>query len=227
MTVHLHRDLDVLHRDLLSMCAKVEEMVRSAVNLLIEHDYAEASGFAARDKAIDDAEVELEETCLRLLALHQPVAVDLRRLTAVMKISGELERVADLSVNIAERSLGVADAVDLRKPDGIVDMATVAIDMLHESIDAYVGLDAVAAREVRSRDDLVDRMNVEVIDSVVALMHAHPADLDALLHLFSATRQIERVADHATNIAEDVVYLVEGEIIRHQPRLAVGSEADG
>ena len=220
MTIHLHRDLDALHRDLLSMCATVEEMVRAAVNLLVEFDYPAAADFARRDETIDEAEVAIEENCLKLLALHQPVAVDLRRLTAVMKISGELERVADLSVNIAERSLGVAEASDLQKPDGIVEMATVAIDMLHESIDAYVALDADAARTIRNRDADVDRMNVEVIDAIVRLMHAHPADLDALLHLFSATRQIERVADHATNIAEDVVYLVEGEIIRHQPLFA-------
>ena len=219
MTVHLHHDLDELHRDLLGMCARVEEMVRDAVDLLADFDHSKAAAFPERDSEIDAAEVALEENCLKLLALHQPVAVDLRRLTAVMKISGELERVADLSVNIAERSVGVNEAADLLVPDQIVDMATVAIDMLRESIDAYVGWDSASARNVRARDDRVDELNVVVIDRIRERMHAGSANLDALLHLFSATRQIERVADHATNIAEDVVYLVEGEIIRHQPRL--------
>ena len=221
MTVHLHHDLDELHRDLLGTCARVEEMVRDAVELLVTFNYDAASVFSERDREIDKAEVALEENCLKLLALHQPVAVDLRRLTAVMKISGELERVADLSVNIAERSVGVAEAADLMVPDQIVDMATVAIDMLHEAIDAYVEWDAEKARIVRARDDQVDALNVDVIERIREKMHATPADLDALLHLFSATRQIERVADHATNIAEDVVYLVEGEIIRHQPRSVI------
>ena len=218
MTVHLHHDLHELHRDLLAMCAQVEEMVRDAVELLVHFDHRAAAAFADRDREIDEAEVRLEESCLKLLALHQPVAVDLRRLTAVMKISAELERVADLSVNIAERSVGVNEAADLHVPETIVDMATVAIDMLHEAIDAYVELDSVKARRIRLRDDDVDDLNVRVIDKIRKRMHAQPADLDALLHLFSATRQIERVADHATNIAEDVVYLVDGEIIRHQPR---------
>ena len=222
MTVHLHHDLDELHRELLATCAKVEDMVRAAAELLVEFDYEAAAEFADRDRAIDQAEVAIEESCLKLLALHQPVAVDLRRLTAVMKISGELERVADLSVNIAERSIGVAEATDLQVPDQIVDMATIAIDMLHESIDAYVAWDSARARTIRARDDRVDELNVAVIDRIRRKMHSQPADLDPLLHLFSATRQIERVADHATNIAEDVVYLVEGEIIRHQPRLPVG-----
>ena len=223
MTVHLHHDLEALHRELLGTCARVEEMVRDAVELLVKFDHASAVAFPDRDREIDQIEVGIEESCLKLLALHQPVAVDLRRITAVMKITGELERVADLPVNIAERSVGVNEAADLHVPDQIVDMATVAIDMLHEAIDAYVELDPEKARLLRARDDQVDELNVDVIDRIREKMHAQPSDLDALLHLFSATRQIERVADHATNIAEDVVYLVEGEIIRHQPREIAGA----
>jgi phosphate transport system protein len=219
MSIHLQSDLQELHKDLLQMCAMVEDMIHRAVDQLAAPDVAEAKALIEEDNKIDRWDVRIEDSCLKLLALHQPVAIDLRRITTVLKISGELERVADLAVNIAERALGLADAAEVVVPDQLKDMAHEAVYMLHRSIDAYVDLDSQKARAVIVDDDQIDASNQQIIEQLIELMHRHPDRLDALLHLFSAVRQVERVADHASNIAEDVVYLVEGRIIRHARKL--------
>jgi len=217
MTVHLKHDLDALHRDLLSMCGKVEEMVHHAVDCLSAPDVDNARALAREDNEIDAWDVRIEENCLRTLALHQPVAIDLRRITTVMKIVAELERVADLAVHIAERACSLIGATPVVVPDKLKQMAEMAVEMLHSSIDAYVQLNSRLARDVCARDDVVDVLNRDVIDELQDVMATSASQVPAALHLFSASRHIERVADHATNIAEDVVYLVEGEIIRHRP----------
>lgn len=216
MTVHLKSDLDMLHRDILSMCAAVEEMIHEAVDSLSDPSNERAKELASKDDEIDQRDVQIEENCLKSLALHQPVAIDLRRITTMMKISAELERVADLGVHIAERACGMSSFARLEVPDKLKQMARIAIDMLHRSIDAYVELDTKLARDVCAEDDAVDELNREVIEMLQRVMQSSPESIEAALHLFSASRHIERVADHATNIAEDVVYLVEGEIIRHR-----------
>ena len=219
MSIHLQTDLQDLHKDLLSMCAMVEDMIHRAVDQLASPSLAEARAIVAEDNKIDRWDVRIEDSCLKLLALHQPVAIDLRRITTVLKISGELERVADLAVNISERASGLLDAPEVSVPDQLKEMAKNAVDMLHRSIDAYVDLDSAKARQVIIDDDQIDEANQEIIDRLIEMMHRQPDRLDALLHLFSAVRQVERVADHASNIAEDVVYLVEGKIIRHARQL--------
>jgi phosphate transport system protein len=215
MSLHLTRDLEALHKDLLSMSAAVEEMIHRAVAQLGEPDYEQADALAREDDVIDEWDVRIENSCLKILALHQPVAVDLRRITTVMKITAQLERIADLAVNIAERACGLIAAPEVTIPDKLKTMATQAVDMLHRAIDSYVASDVEKAWEICRQDDAVDRLNREVIDSLIQQMHQRPDRVESLLHLFSASRQVERVADHATNIAEDVVYLVEGTIIRH------------
>ncbi len=215
MTIHLIRDLESLHRDVLSMCTNVEEIIHKAVDELGQTDHRLAEELRRQDDEIDRWDVKIEEECLKLLALHQPVAVDLRRIAAVLKITGELERVADLGVHIAERAEALVDSPGLHVPDRLKQMAQVALDMLHRSIDAYVQLDSKVARNVIKEDDLVDEMNREIINELVETMKRFPELIDPAMHLFSASRHIERIADHATNIAEDVVYLVEGAIIRH------------
>ena len=137
MSAHLQIDLNDLHRDLLSMCAKVEDLIHRAVAQLSHPSMADARALTEQDNEIDRWDVQIEDKCLKILALHQPVAIDLRRITTVLKISGELERVADLAVNIVERAIGLLDAPDLQIPDKLVDMAQAAVDMLHRSIDAY------------------------------------------------------------------------------------------
>ena len=197
------------------MSAAVEAMIHKAVRQLHEPNYQQAVSLADDDDAIDDWDIQIEEKCLKLLALHQPVASDLRRITTVMKIIAQLERIADLAVNIGERACGLIAAPEVTIPDRLKDMAKMATDMLNEAIDSYVDSDANKATELCKRDELVDEMNREIIQSLIHQMQQQPDRLESLLHLFSASRQIERVADHATNIAEDVVYLVEGTIIRH------------
>lgn len=215
MAIHMRRDLENLHRELLSMCSMVEELIHKAVDALCDPANSPGELLAEADLDIDRKDVQIEEECLKILALHQPVANDLRRTMAVVKMTGELERVADLGVNIAERAAGIALSTDMPLPDDIREMSRLALDMLHRSIDAFVEQDADAARQVCIDDDAVDRLNDKLIQQIKVTMQ-EPRLVEPALHLFSATRQLERVADHATNIAEDVVYMVEGEIIRHQ-----------
>lgn len=226
MSIHLIRDLDALHRLLLEMCARVEDLIHAAVETLHHPDYERAREILEHDHEIDQLDVEIEEECLKLLALHQPVAIDLRRITTVMKISAELERVADLGCNIAERALGIVGCHELAVPENLKEMSRQALEMLHQSIDAYVHLDVRQARKVCLMDESVDRLNREIITELTEIMRNRPDLIEGCVHLFSASRQIERVADHATNIAEDVVYLVQGEIIRHRNRMELEAAAD-
>ncbi|WP_437188504.1 phosphate signaling complex protein PhoU [Planctomicrobium sp. SH668] len=212
-------DLSELHRDLLSMCARVEDMIHRAVGQLSKPDFDETRKLISEDSEIDRWDVRIEDSCLKILALYQPVAIDLRRITSVMKISGELERVADLACNIAERAAGLLNLPPVVVPDDFTEMAERAVNMLHRSIDAYVDLNTDLARGVCEEDEQIDEMNRGVIAHLIERMHQSPTQLDALLNLFSAVRQVERVADHATNIAEDVIYLIEGRIIRHTRKL--------
>jgi phosphate transport system protein len=223
MSIHLVRDMETLHRNILSMCAMVEDLVHRAVAELDRPDAELTHELVTRDNEIDRREVQLEEDCLKILALHQPVAVDLRRIATVMKITAELERVADLGVNISERAAGLAAGPEIAIPDKLHYMAQTALDMLHRSIDSYVEMDSVLARKVCEQDDVVDQFNREIITELIQVMHASPNLIEPAMYLFSAARHVERVADHATNIAEQVVYLVEGEIIRHRSELPHGS----
>lgn len=216
MSTHLTRDLGVLHRNLLSMCATVEELVHKAVDELADPNVERAKELAKQDDEVDRFDVSIEEECLKILALHQPVATDLRRITTVLKISAELERVADISVHIAERACSLVNQPGIEVPEKLKEMAHRAVEMLHKAIDAYVGLDSQLARNIVESDNVVDELNREIIYDLMATMQHHPELIEPAMSLFSATRHIERVADHATNIAEDVVYLVEGEIIRHR-----------
>lgn len=226
MSIHLTRDLASLHRMVLGMCARVEEMIHASVEALHTPDYERAKQITTWDDEIDRMDVEIEEECLKLLALHQPVAIDLRRITSVMKISAELERVADLGVSIAERACGIVSSPEIAVPDNLKDMSRQALDMLHRALDAYVHLDVRLARQVCLDDEVVDQLNREIISELTNLMKRKPELIEPAMHLFSASRQIERIADHATNIAEDVVYLVQGEIIRHRNRVRIGNDAD-
>jgi len=216
MSIHLNRDLESLQQHIMSMCAVVEEVVHRAVDELGRPDVEVSQEIVDRDDEIDQWDVRIEEECLKILALHQPVADNLRRVAAVMKIAWELERVADVAVNIAERAAGLAGAPEVAIPDKLHHMAQVALDMLRLSLDAFVAQDSRLAREVCGQDDVVDALNREIIDELLELMKRSPDLVEPALQLFSASRHVERVADHATNIAEDVVYLVEGEIIRHR-----------
>ncbi|HQX49885.1 MAG TPA: phosphate signaling complex protein PhoU [Planctomycetaceae bacterium] len=215
MTIHFVHEMERLHRDILSMCSTVEELINDAVDGLKDGRSELAEELSARDHEVDRWDIRIEEECLKILALYHPVANDLRRVTVVMKITADLERVADLAVSIAERSACLAEFGKFPMPGRLGEMTREALSMLHDSIDAFVEQNAVAARRICERDDLVDRLNSELIKEVVDVMKERPDLIEPGLHLFSVIRHVERVADHATNIAEDVVYLVEGAIIRH------------
>lgn len=215
MSNHFFKELEGLHRDIVKMCSMVEENISEAVNGLQRRASGLDKELILRDRDVNELDVRIEEECLKILALYHPVANDLRRITAVLKIIGELERVGDLAVNIAERADSLAMYSHFPMPPRLGEMGRDALQMLHSSIDSYLEGDAQKARQVCKNDDIVDALNVELLQQLKQDMMDHPDRLDPGMHLFSAIRQIERVADHATNIAEDVVYLIEGEIIRH------------
>lgn len=219
MTIHFIREMDRLHRDILSMCSTAEEMIQDALVCLRPGHEELAGEIASRDREVNEWDVRIEEECLKILALYHPVANDLRRVTVVLKIAQELERVADLSVSISQRAQDLAALDTFPTPPRLAEMARSSLGMLRDSIDAFVEQNTQQAREVCRSDDIIDQLNVELIAEIVASMKQYPDRIDAGMHLFSVVRHLERVADHATNIAEDVVYLVEGAIVRH-PRLA-------
>lgn len=216
MNMHLRREIESLKRRILSLSAVVEQRVREAVKSVEERDAELARIVIDGDPDIDRVEVEVEEECLKILALHQPVAADLRFIVAVLKINNDLERIGDLAVNIAERAAYLA-AYD--RPGVLLDfpgMAAKGQEMLRESLDALVNLDADLARRVCAEDDQVDAINRQMYDQVKQEIRTRPQALGPLIHLLSISRHIERIADLATNIGEDVIYMVEGEIVRHR-----------
>ena len=217
MSKHLERDLDNLQRDLLQLAASVEDAIHKAIHALQDRDTVLAEEVIEGDKQIDRDENHVEEECLKILALHQPVAVDLRRIAVAMKINAELERMADLAEDIAERAERLAELPKIPLPGKLQRMTDLTVSMVRQSLDAFVHLDARLARTVCRLDDEVDRYNASIIEELIRLMESAPDMVEPGLSLFSAVRHLERIADHATNIAEDVVYLVEGEIIRHRP----------
>ncbi|MFM7846396.1 MAG: phosphate signaling complex protein PhoU [Planctomycetota bacterium] len=215
---HLQHDLEKLQRQLLNMSGQVEEMIDQATRALAERREEWAEQVVAADAEVDQQEVHIEEECLKILALHQPVAVDLRRIATVLKANGDLERIADLAVSIAERAQAIADSPEFPIPEQLTPMVALATQMVRGSMDAFVNLDAAAARRILKLDEHVDQHNRDIIAELQLLMQQEPLLVSPALHCFSATRHIERIADHATNIAEDVIYLVEGDIIRHSRR---------
>ena len=216
MTKHLHRDLEAVHQEILSLSAMVEGMIDQATTALLDRKHDIATTVIASDEKVDRREVRIEEDCLKILALHQPVAIDLRRIATVMKVNNDLERIADLAVNIAERALALDNFLQFPVPQKLKSMVSMSTQMVRNALDAFVVLDASAARSVLSMDDAIDELNLEIIRELQSLIQQQPDLVVPALHCFSASRHIERIGDHATNIAEDVIYLVEGDIVRHQ-----------
>ena len=216
MPVHLHREIENLKKEILTVGAIAEQSVREATRAIEHRDEALARSVIEKDITLDQMEVEVEESCLKILALHQPVATDLRFIVAVLKINNDLERVGDLAVNIAERALFLASQPEVNIEFDFMTMAVKTQEMLKKSLDALVNLDARLARKVCGCDDEIDAMNRQMYLIVQEAINAHPDQVEALIHLLSASRHLERIADHATNIAEDVIYMIEGEIVRHK-----------
>lgn len=215
MSKHLERDLEALEREVLDQSSRVEEMIAKACQALLERRNDIATKVTESELEINAREVKIEEECLKILALHQPVAIDLRRTATVLKINTELERIADLTVNIAERTICLAEFPQFEIPAKLERMFVRASEMVHDALDAFVDQDVETARDICRRDDEVDDFNRQVIDDLLDVMRTRSDLVEAALHFFSVCRHVERIGDCATNIAEDVLYLVEGEIARH------------
>jgi phosphate transport system protein len=213
----MQQEIERLKKKILGQAAVVEEVVGRAVNALHERDEAAARAIIDGDERIDRMEVEVEEDCLKILALYQPVATDLRFVITVLKINNDIERVGDLASNIARRALFLCARPPLEVPFDFDDMRTKSLAMLRDSLDSLMRLDADKARAVRAQDDVVDAAKREMQAWFIQAMQRTPADIEPLLSYLGISRHLERLADYATNIAEDVIYLVEGEIVRHTP----------
>jgi phosphate transport system protein len=193
---------------------------------LRERNAALAQEVIAGDDLIDQEENKLHQECLRLLALHQPVASDLRRVAAVLSITTDLERMGDLALSVASRAVALTCLPPLTVSARLEVMAGLTTSMLRQSLDAFVHLDARQARAVCRLDDEVDRLHADLIRELIQAMKARPEAVEPGLSLFSAVRQLERIADHATNVAEEAIYLIEGEIVRHHPEAIRQKEGD-
>jgi phosphate transport system protein len=190
--------------------------VRRSIRALLDRRIELAERVIDGDDEIDRREVELEEECLKVLALHNPVASDLRFIVACLKIENDLERIADLAANIAERSVSFSTRSVIPVPNRIREMVENCARMLRQSIESFVRGDAQLARRICEEDTQIDRANRLIIQELIEAMHSDPTCIDQAVELISVSKNLERIGDHATNIAEDVVYLVEGDIIRHQ-----------
>jgi phosphate transport system protein len=216
MTKHIERQIDGLKQKILYVGTLVEEAIAKAISALVNRDAILAEKIIANDAVIDRMEVEVEEECLKILALYQPVAADLRFVVATLKINNDLERMGDLARNIAKRVAFIAKAEPIDVPIDFRGMATQAQHMVKQSLDALVNADAQLARQVRIEDDGVDEARQRIRQQVLQGIRRSPEKTEYLLKLNSVSKHLERLADMATNVAEDVIYMVEGEIVRHQ-----------
>jgi phosphate transport system protein len=216
MALHLRREIENLKKEILALGAMVESAVQEATAAIAERDEAMARRVIDNDIQIDEMELQVEEGCLKVLALHQPVAIDLRFIIAVLKINNNLERVGDLAVNIAERAAFLATQPPVSVSLDFQTMVRKAQAMLKKSIDALVNLSVSQAREVLAGDDEIDAMNRQMYVVIQQAIGVRLEQTESLIHLLSASRHLERIADHATNIAEDVIYMIEGTIVRHK-----------
>ncbi len=212
--MQLRQDLEKLKKDLLLLGAMVEDAVHKAILAFVEGRKDLASEVITGDREIDDREVQIEEDCLKVLALHSPVASDLRFILAVIKVNNDLERVGDLARNIAER--GQAREADFAVPVELRNMSDQVRQVLRESLAAVVEADVEMARHVLDQDDEIDARHARIYNLSKDLFTTDPPQVDSAIHLLSVSRFLERIADMATNIAEEVVFLVHGKVIRHQ-----------
>jgi len=216
MSKHLETEIVKLKKEILAIGAVVEESLHKAVKALEERDEKLAKTVIDNDVEIDRMEVDMEEECLKVLALYQPVASDLRLIVSILKINSDLERIGDLAVNIAERAAFLSTQEKINLPLDFPLMVEKTKTMLRKSLDALVEGNSSLAHEVCVADDEVDAINRHMYAQIQQAIKEHPEQVERLIHLLSTSRHLERVADHATNVAEDVIYMIEGEIVRHR-----------
>jgi len=216
MAKHLEKELERLKKMIYALSARVDESLELAVKSIQEKDIDLARKVIANDQAIDELEVEVEEECLKTLALYQPVAIDLRFIIAVMKMNNDLERIGDLAADIAKNGLALDSLSTSRIPLDLHQMSYLAKTIVRKSLDALVEIDSFLAREVLKDDEEINAMKAEMKAEILAALQKEPEHAESLITLLAITQRLERIGDHACNIAEDVIYMVEAEIIRHQ-----------
>ena len=215
MQRHFHEELEALKQTLLAMGGLVEDQIRRVMRALLERDAIAAQDVIDRDDRVNAYDVEVDEKCVELLALHQPTAGDLRFITTAMKIVTDLERIGDQAVNIAQRSLELNAEPQLKPYIDLPVMAERAQRMVKESLDAFVARDTALARQVCAEDAAVDALKEQIFRELLTFMMADPRTIPRAIRLILISRFLERVADHATNIAEMVIYMVESKMVRH------------
>jgi phosphate transport system protein len=217
MQRHFHEELDGLKQTLLAMGALVEDQIRRVMRALIQRDEALAQDVIERDRQVNAYDVEIDEKCVELLALYQPTAGDLRFITTAMKIVTDLERIGDQAVNIAQRAVELNQEPQLKPYIDLPRMGEKAQGMVKDALDAFVSRDTTLAREVCARDSEVDALKEQIFRELLTYMLADPKTISRAIRLILISRFLERVADHSTNIAEMVIYMVESKMVRHQP----------
>ncbi len=217
MAKHLEKELERLKKLIYSLSARVDENLELAVKSIQIGDAELARKVIENDKVIDDMEIEVEEECLKALALYQPVAIDLRFIIAVMKMNNDLERIGDLAADIAKNGISINQAAKPKIPLDLHQMSYLVKAIVRKSLDALVNIDPYLAREVIADDEEINSMKAEMKAEIVAALQREPEHAESLITLLAVTHRLERIGDHACNIAEDVIYMVEAEIVRHQP----------
>ena len=215
METHFQQELNQLKEHLLKMAGLAERAISNAIEALVKRDTSLAEKTIGEDEQINQMELVIDDWCLKLLALHQPMAADLRFITSAMRINIELERIGDLAVNIAERVVSLNQEPQLKPYIDIPRMAEITKDMVKDVLDAFVNGDAELARSVCERDDQVDGLNDQVFRELLTYMISDPKTITRAVHLIIVSRCLERIADHATNIAEGVIFMVKALVIKH------------
>ena len=216
MERHFDEELEGLRKDVLRMGALAQEAIYKSIEALKNRDKEQAKAVIEADSKIDDLELAIDEKCIDLIARHQPLASDLRFITTGMKVNAELERIADLAVDICQRVLGIVDKPLLKPLIDIPKLSEVAQNMVRDSIDSFVKRDAELARKVVSSDSQADELRNRISDELINdYMARDPSTADRAVPLLLIARHLERICDHTTNIAEDVVYMVEAKVVRH------------
>ncbi len=215
MQRHFDEALRNLKEKLLRMSGLVEESISSSIKALMERDAELSYKVIKSDDAVNLLEIEIDELCLKLLALYQPTAGDLRFITSTLKINSDLERIGDLAVNIAQRTLDLLKVPPLKLRLNIPKMAQAAQGMLKDSLNAFVNKDSKLAYEVCKRDDEVDDLNHEIFMEILKAKPEDQSPVERVIDLILVAKNLERVADHSTNICEDVIYMVDGKVIKH------------
>jgi len=217
-TRHFQEELEQLKERLLVMAGAAEEQVRASVQALVDRDHALAERVLTGDEPINTLHLEIDERCFTLLALHQPMASDLRVVVSGVKINSDLERIGDFAVNIAEATLGYLEHPAVKPLIDIPRMADIAQGMLRDALNAYVTQDMTLAQNVLDRDDELDHLKDQVFRELLTFMLSDPSVTEQSLDLILISRHLERIGDHATNIAEEAIFIVSGLDVRHHGR---------